>query len=139
MGERAVKDLEIASRESGLEKLDALIAAYGGKAVTAAVFAVRSADDEDAALGEVTAIVKKGIRKTDVMCGLGGGEYLLIFPECPPPVVESIMGTVAKKAEVYGEANDIDISVVYVIAETGAFASAEEIVGALTKALKAKQ
>ena len=131
------RDYVIYSRQSAARFLDDMLAGTSGTDLTVVAFRVNvsAGDIRDEAM-EVVGIVKAGIRKTDIIAALSDTEFLLIFPGCGVDVVESIMGTIEKKTEVYvGSGGSADVSIAYAISPAAGI-DADRLIESLMNKIK---
>jgi GGDEF domain-containing protein len=111
------------NRKGGLDALQKQInLAKEGARFTLCYFRIEAFGegfDKAEALESAIAAVKGGTRQTDILAKMDSHDYILIFPKCAYEVVESIMGTIEKKIEVFNETADAGygIAIEYTIAE----------------------
>lgn len=102
------KHMDSSKDDAGFTLVYFIIEAFGETAL-----------NEDEALEGALSVVKSGTRQTDILAMMGKNDYILIFPKCVYEVVDSIMGTIEKKIEVFNETSNsgYSISIEYTISE----------------------
>ena len=110
------------NRKGGLNILEKhMDVSYDNGKFAMAYFILEAIGEQNGAehLENAMAIVKNAVRQTDILAKMEENEYIIIFPRCAYEVVDSILGTIAKKIEALNEAlnSNCGISIEYSISE----------------------
>lgn len=101
----------IYNRKGGLKLLSEHMGLAAGNANFSLVYFMLNVENDcsenpQEGYDNAVAIVKNCIRQTDIFVKMIKNEYMLIFPNCAYEVVESIMGTVEKKIDLFNQTED---------------------------------